>query len=108
MVGNVAVTNPYTRGRLSQGCLPGSLYDDAAYGAPNGYALSYILVPSGISIGRDPVTRQTIFLLRQIDPFGEVEQSKNLREIATSFDPVFRAKNDVFQLNLEFEPADGL
>ena len=35
MVGNVAVTNPVLRGRLSQGCLPGSLYDDAAFGTPN-------------------------------------------------------------------------
>ncbi len=108
MVGSVAVTDPYTRGRLSQGCLPGSIYGDAAFGAPNGYALSYIFVPSLITIGKNPTTRASIPLLKPIDPFADVEQSRNLREIATSYDPIFRAKNDVVQLNLEFEPSDGL
>jgi iron complex outermembrane recepter protein len=37
-----------------------------------------------------------------------VTQSRNLREISTSYDPKFRATNDVFQLNLQFEPSDGL
>ncbi len=108
MVGNVAVTRPLTLGRLSQGCLPGSLYDDAAYGAPNGNALAYILVPNSIGFGRDPVTRQAAIIVKPIDPFAGIAQSKNLREIATSYDPVFRAKNDVVQLNMEFEPSDGL
>src|SRR3546814_6850510 len=44
---------PYTtlfrsiQGRLSQGCLPGSLYDDAAYGTPN--ASGYAAVVAGNS-----------------------------------------------------------
>lgn len=108
-VGGVAITDPLTRGRLSQGCLPGSLYDDAAFGAPNGNSLTYVLVPSGISLGRNPVTRATVYAgTPGVDPFGNVVQSRDLREIATSYDPVFRAKNDVVQLNLEFEPSDGL
>lgn len=108
-VGGVAITDPITRGRLSQGCLPGSLYDDAAFGAPNGSALSYIFVPSVLlNLGIDPVTRREVNAVRPGDPFANVVQSRNLREIATSYDPVFRAKNDVVQLNLEFEPADGL
>ncbi|PJI90224.1 TonB-dependent receptor [Sphingomonas koreensis] len=107
-VGGIAVTDPLTRGRMSQGCLPGSLYDDAAFGAPNGNALSYIFVPNTISIGRDPVTRAQVNVVKLGDPFAGVVQSRNLREIATSYDPVFRAKNDVVQLNLEFEPSDGL
>lgn len=107
-VGGVAVSDPLTRGRLSQGCLPGSLYDDAAYGAPNGNALSYVLVPNTISIGNDPVTRRAVTVVKPGDPFAGVVQSRNLREIATSYDPVFRARNDLVQLNLEFKPADGL
>jgi outer membrane receptor protein involved in Fe transport len=108
-VGNIALTDPYTRGRLSQGCLPGSLYDDAAFGAPNGNSLTYVLVPTGIGLGRDPITRASIFAATPgVDPFANVVQSRDLREIATSYDPVFRAKNDVVQLNLEFEPSDGL
>lgn len=107
-VGDVEITDPLVRGRLSQGCLPGSLYDDAAYGAPNGNALSYYLAPISLAIGIDPVTFENVNLLRAGDPFGNVSQSKNLREIATSYDPVFRAKNDVFQFNMEFAPSDGL
>ncbi|OWR01135.1 TonB-dependent receptor domain-containing protein [Sphingopyxis witflariensis] len=107
-VGNVTIADPLTRGRMSQGCLPGSLYDDAAYGAPNGNALSYYLAASGISLGLNPITRQPVTMIKPGDPFSEVVQSRNLREIATSYDPVFRAKNDLFQVNMEFEPADGV
>jgi iron complex outermembrane recepter protein len=49
-VGNVAVTDLVLRGRMSQGCLPGSLYSDAAYGVPNGRSLVYALLPAEISI----------------------------------------------------------
>ena len=107
-VGNFTITNPLVAGRMSQGCLPGSLYEDAAYDAPNGNALSYYLAPKGIIIGKDATTRQNITMIRPGDPFGGVVQSRSLREIATSYDPVFRAKNDVVQLNMELEPSDGL
>lgn len=114
-VGAVTPASPLIRGKLSQGCLPGSLYDDAAYGVPNANSLVYLEVPAGISYGqkRNPAHPQgrggpVVNALLPIDPFGGVVQSRNLREISTSYDPVFRARNDVFQLNLEFEPADGL
>jgi len=114
-VGNTTVTSPTMRGKLSQGCLPGSLYDDAAYGVPNGASLVYVIVPSSIALGYRPGVNPgrppagpRVNLLSTIDPFAGVTQSRNLREISTSYDPVFRAKNDLFQLNLEFEPADGL
>src|SRR3546814_9198558 len=38
-IGNITTTDPLVQGRMSQGCLPGSLYGDTAYGAPNGNAL---------------------------------------------------------------------
>lgn len=112
-VGNAVVTDPILRGRMSQGCLPGSLYDDAAYGVPNGRSLVFALLPSdGISIGYRPGTGirpgPQVFATNASDPFAGVTQSRNLREISTSYDPKFRATNDVFQLNLQFEPSDGL
>lgn len=107
-IGGIAVTDPVIAGRMSQGCLPSSLYEDAAYGAPNGLALSYYLAARQPFLGYDPVTRVVVPIVKPGDPFGTVEQSRNLREIATSYDPVFRAKNDVFQANLEIEPVDGL
>ena len=96
------------RGKLSQGCLPGSLYTDAAYGTPNGDSLAYIYVANQIGWGYRASDRSVLRPVRAGDPYAGIVQSKNLREIATSYDPIFRAKNDVVQLNMEFEPSDGL
>lgn len=114
-VGNIT-SSAVVRPILSQGCLPGSLYDDAAYDTPNGLSLVYLKVPSSVVYGSQPNPNtpsgrggpQILAIDRNIDPFAGVTQSRNLREISTSYDPVFRAKNDVVQLNMEFEPADGL
>ncbi len=113
MVGNIAVTDPAIRGRMSQGCLPGSLYDDAAYGVPNGRSLVFAVLPAeSIIIGyrRNPNGSRgpAVFATNASDVFAGVTQSRNLREISTSYDPKFRATNDLFQLNLQFEPSDGL
>ncbi|PZT91717.1 MAG: TonB-dependent receptor [Citromicrobium sp.] len=96
--------------KFSQGCLPGSLYDDAAYGAPNAEALAFIAAGRlVVPIGEDPANPfVSIPAFLPGDPFAGVEQSRNLREIATSFDPVFRAKNDVIQANLNFDVTEGL
>lgn len=115
-VGGIAITDPITRGRMSQGCLPGSLYDDAAYGVPNGNSLVYLLLPASINIGFQPPgpgmpqnrNGPAVFITKPGDPYAGVTQSRNLREISTSYDPLFRAKNDVVQANLEFQPSDGL
>ncbi len=96
--------------KFSQGCLPGSLYSDDAYGAPNAEALAFIAAGRLVlNMGSDPdipFFRPPAFLPG--DPFADVVQSRDLREIATSYDPVFRAKNDVVQLNLDFGVSDGL
>ncbi|MGB3318573.1 MAG: TonB-dependent receptor [Sphingopyxis granuli] len=113
-VGNVAVTNPVLRGKLSQGCLPGSLYDDNAYGVPNGDSLVYLGLPASISIGRKApapgsvLPGATVYITNIANPFAGLTQTRNLREISTSYDPVFRAKNDVLQLNIEYNPIDNL
>jgi outer membrane receptor protein involved in Fe transport len=110
-VGNAVVTDPILRGRMSQGCLPGSLYDDAAYGVPNGRSLVYAVIPAEISIGytRNGTRRGPImYAANSTDPYAGITQSRNLREISTSYDPKFRATNNVYQLNLQFEPSEGL
>ena len=93
--------------KFSQGCRPGSLYDDAAYGTPNGLSLPFVsfLRTFGLGYTRDGVA---VPLLKNVDPFSDVTQSRNLREISTSYDPVFRAKNDVVQLNIELGLGDSL
>ena len=94
--------------RLSQGCLPGSLYNDAAYGVPNSAGLAYVVAGQINNAGTNPATNRLQRMFRPGDPFGDIMQSKNLREISTSYDPIFRAKNDLFQGNIEFDLTDGL
>lgn len=108
-VGSATITTPYNQDQLSQGCLPGSLYSDAAYGAPNGGSFGPVrFLGAGASIGVDENFNPVNIIPLGFDPYEGIVQSKNLREIATSYDPVFRAKNDVFQVNLEFDLNDNL
>src|SRR5690606_22594263 len=112
-IGGVEITDPLVRGRLSQGCQPGSLYDDAAYGTPNGNSLAYIFILRNMDIGflQPPpgsFLMENVNVIKADDPYKGVTQSRNLREISTSIDPVFRAKNDVVQFNMDFDVADGL
>ena len=108
-VGSATIATPYTQDQLSQGCLPGSLYSDAAYGAPNGGSFGPVrLLGTGPSIGLDLNFQPVTLIPLGFDPYEGVVQSRNLREIATNYDPVFRAQNDLVQVNLEFDLADAL
>lgn len=93
------------RGQLSQGCLPGSLYDDAAFGTPNGLSLPLYIAGSQLGPVNDFYPDFSPFTLARsfVDPYGGVVQSRDLREISTTYDPVYRADNEIFQLNLEFD-----
>lgn len=108
-IGGVAVPENIG-GRLSQGCLPGSLYDDAAYGTPNASGFAAVVAGNSgyVKMGLIPGTYDDVLGLKPGDPFADGVQSRNLREISTSIDPVFRAKNDVFQGNLEFDVTDAV
>lgn len=106
-VGKVTITSQLIRNRLSQGCLPGSLYDDAAYGVPNGGAFAHIFLAS-LSFGNDAQGKTIVGVPLGTDPYAGVTQSRNLREISTSYDPVFRVKNDVTQFNMAYDLTDRL
>ncbi|WP_254684471.1 TonB-dependent receptor domain-containing protein [Edaphosphingomonas haloaromaticamans] len=113
MVGNTIVPESI-RGRLSQGCLPKSLYTDAAFGVPNAGSLSFILVGQDLGLGfapgapGDPFAGPQVGFIKAGDPYEGITQSRDPRRIATAVDPVFRAKNDIVQLNMELEMQDGL
>ncbi|WP_448662613.1 TonB-dependent receptor domain-containing protein [Sphingomonas sp. CJ20] len=96
------------RARLSQGCRPASLYDDAAFGMPNAESLPQVFLASSIGIGELPDGTFVRAVPLQTDPYKGLSQSRDLREISTSYDPIFRARNDFYQLNLDFGVADGL
>ncbi|QUM73674.1 TonB-dependent receptor domain-containing protein [Sphingopyxis granuli] len=99
-----------TRALFSQGCKPGSLYDDAAFGTPNGLAISYVagaaLVGTYQSVGWSDGYSATLIDLT--DPYGGRMQSRNMREIASVRDPRYRANADIIELNLDVDLVDGL
>ncbi|RHW18581.1 TonB-dependent receptor [Sphingomonas gilva] len=114
MIGDTAV-NENIRARLSQGCKPGSLFDEAAYGVVNAGSFPHVFIPSNITYGFESNPNGSAnfnapirAVPPNVDPYAGRVQSRNLREIETSYDPVFRAKNDLFQFNLEFGLTDGL
>lgn len=108
-LGELTITDPGLQARIGQGCLPGSLYDDAAFGKPNGDALVYLYFPrTSMRVGyRRSFARDSVAAIVP-DPMGQGTQSKNLREIESNWDPIFRAKNDVVQFNWEYKPSEAL
>lgn len=109
-VGDFIITDEALRGRISQGCLPESLYNDAAFGKPNSAALVYLYFPHYyMTVGRRQGSAGVapVPAISQ-DPMGPSKQSKNLREVESNWDPIFRAKNDVIQFNMEFKPSETL
>ncbi|HTO39818.1 MAG TPA: TonB-dependent receptor, partial [Rhizomicrobium sp.] len=110
----------FARGQMSQGCLPGSLYDAGAFGTPNGNSLPLVLAGEDQQLGR--IGYMTIngsrtgvslvggldALRNPIDPYGGMMQSTDLREIASAYDPKFRAKNDVLELNVDVDVTPTL
>ncbi len=113
-LGDVPVPEFYTfggpvRAIMSQGCVAGSLYDKGAFGVPNGLSLPYVLAAgSTFFLGYTPDGTPVPFTNPNLDPYKGLVQSRNLRDIATKFDPIFRARNDVFQLNLEWGVSNNL
>ena len=104
---------------FSQGCVGGSLYDDAAFGTPNGLALPFVfamlalggdcgpactaLYPLGYDANNHPQV-----LLQVQDPYDGLMQSRDLRTIASFRDPRYQATADLFQLNFDIDVTDAL
>ncbi len=110
-VGTSTGYNHVVQGHLSQGCKPGNLYDDAAFGTPNGLSIPFIQVatdPTYISLGRTASGTPVTPILTGVDPYGKMMQSRDLRVINSILDPVYRAKTDVYNLNVDVEISPTL
>lgn len=109
-VGSVQNLTPLASAFMSQGCQNASLYSDAAYGTPNGLSIPFVLAGAQDTqtLGYNPITFVTANLLNRVDPYGGAMQSRDLRTIASQFDPQYRAKADVLELNFDFELTDNL
>ncbi|ROU09475.1 TonB-dependent receptor [Lysobacter enzymogenes] len=101
------------RNYMSQGCQDGSLYGDKAFGVPNGASIPFVLGAQSTAIGYllDPNGNfiDTVSIIKPgTNPYEGVTQSHDLRKIATTYDPKFEAKNDIFQFNLSSDVGDNL
>jgi len=85
-------------GFLSQGCEMSSLYSANAFEVPNGFSLPYY---SSLTIIGFP-------FLPAFDIYSETTQSRNLRVIQSSLNPVYKAKNDTVELNTDYEVTPAL
>jgi outer membrane receptor protein involved in Fe transport len=104
------------RALFSQGCKPGSLYDESAFGTPNGLALPFVFTAAalynscgGSCVPLFPLSEDSIpfdqfrGLIGIADPYASVTQSRDLRTIASFRDPRYRAQADVVELNIDVD-----
>ncbi|HEX5776518.1 MAG TPA: TonB-dependent receptor, partial [Caulobacteraceae bacterium] len=85
------------QGTLSQGCEAASLYSPDSFQKPNGYSLPYYEALSNIGL---PIALD--------DPYVGRGQSHDLRVIESMVDPEYRAKTDVFELQVSYDLTDSL
>src|SRR6185437_4221135 len=86
-----------TTAKLSQGCLPASLYSSESFEVPNGFSLPYVTagyVSEGLYSG--------------LDPYAHTTQSTDLRVIETQINPQYRAKSDTIELNADYNVTPSL
>jgi iron complex outermembrane receptor protein len=90
-------------GYLNQGCVLTSLYSPDAFEVPNGRSLAYY---NGLQQLGAPLLGGGIN--NNFDPYASTTQSRNLRVIESSINPVYRAKNDTLELNADYNVTPAL
>ena len=89
-------TNIYNQGFTSQGCTPGTLYQDAAYGTVN-------------SLGTFGGLFTTLGGLQNTDAFGKNPlQNHNLHDIQSQIDPKYEAKERLAIAELTWDVRDNI
>ncbi len=79
-----------------QGCSPASLYSPESFETPNGGALPYV---QGIAFEGNGVF---------MNPYASATQSNNLHVISSGIDPIYKAKNDIIELNSDYAVTPAL
>jgi iron complex outermembrane receptor protein len=82
----------------SQGCVAASLYAAESFQTPNGHSLPYYL----------PLSQIGLPVVTGLDPYLKATQSRNLRVIESTLDPVYRANSDLAELQVSFDLTDNL
>jgi iron complex outermembrane receptor protein len=87
---------------LSQGCLPASFYSKDSYETPNGQVLPFYAFGEYALNGNNIDHSAGGFLLANVDPYANQNQSENLRVIQSLIKPSYRAKSDTLELNGDY------
>jgi len=83
---------------FSLGCTPASLYSPESFETPNGYALPYY----------QPLAQLSLPVVYGLDPYLHASQSRDLRVIESSWDPEYKAKTDVAELQFSADIGHNL
>ena len=102
--GEIFATDRSARGALSQGCLPASLYSPISYETPNGGALPIVYAAELGGAGFFGSSA----LITGTDPYSSNTQSRNLRSIQSALKPVYQAKNDTLEFNVDYAVTPAL
>jgi len=92
---------------LTQGCLPVSLYSPEAFQVPNALSLPYYGGLIGAGFGQ-AIANPLLAVPGHHDPYASTTQSTDLRVIESTLNPVYRAKNNVFELNADYAVTPSL
>ena len=92
---------------LSQGCLPTSMYNTDAFGVPDSLALPYYggFLSAGFGIG---IINPLGFPGNLRDAYASSTQSTDLRDVESTLNPAYTAKNDTLELNAEWRMTPSL
>jgi outer membrane receptor protein involved in Fe transport len=85
------------QGTFSQGCKPASLYSPDSFETPNGLSVPYYAALSAVGL---PAALD--------DPYVSRTQSRDLRTIESTVDPVYKAKSDIVELQVAYDINDAL
>jgi outer membrane receptor protein involved in Fe transport len=86
---------------LSQGCRPASLYSPESFQTPNAGATPFI---AGLTVFGTAYLPLGNFA----DPYASVTQSTDLRTVSSQVDPLYRARNDTYEFNVDFNITPAL
>lgn len=96
-IGGVTVQSALARNLLSRGCLPGSVYGSQATGLPNSTAtLAGFLALAGGFAGANDLSAAAPAL------------PSDLRTVREALQPSYKARNDLFEFNIEYDLTPSL
>ncbi len=88
---------PNDKNYLAQGCELGPLYGPTAFETPSAGALPFVAALE--NYGLFPLFG---------NPYADLHQSQDLRVVNSLLDPIYRAKNDTFELNADYNITPAL